>query len=104
MLRSRNLKRDGDPSRSRPQSGSTSPLQPDRAIDHEATAARQPIVAIIIDARAPSDSVALVRIDDRIATVIDLRHRLNEQIALLLRELHAPILWHLPRSLPGRRS
>jgi hypothetical protein len=81
------------------------PLQPDPAIDHEATAARQPIVAIIIDARTPSDSAALVRIDDRIATVIgDLRHWLNKQIALLLRELDAPILWHFPRSLPGRRS
>lgn len=72
----------------------------DPAIDHEARAARQLIVAIIDDARTPSDSAALARIDDRIDTVVDdLRHRLNEQIALLLRELDAHDFVEVRRSL-----
>jgi adenylate cyclase len=56
----------------------------DPDIDHEATAAHRLIIAIIDDARTPSDRAALARIDDRLdAAVNDLRHRLNEQIALL---------------------
>ncbi|GLR90532.1 adenylate cyclase [Bradyrhizobium iriomotense] len=62
----------------------------DSDIDHEATAAHRLIVAIIDDARTPSDRAALARIDYRIDTVVnDLRSRLNEQIALLRRELDA---------------
>jgi adenylate cyclase len=62
----------------------------DPDIDHEATAAHQLIVAIIDDARTPSDRAALARIDYRLDTVVgDLRRRLNEQIALLRRELDA---------------
>ena len=59
-------------------------------IDREATAAHPLLVAIIDDVGTPSDSVALARIDDRLDTAInDLRHRLNQQIALLLPQLDA---------------
>ena len=59
-------------------------------IDREATAAHRLIVAIIDDVGTPSDSVALARIDDRLDIAInDLRHRLNQQIALLLPQLDA---------------
>ena len=62
----------------------------DPEIDQEAEAARRLIGAIIDDTSTPSDNAALGRLDDRIDNAVnDLRRRLNEQIALLLRELDA---------------
>ena len=55
-------------------------------VQQEAEAARKLINAIIDDPSTPSDNVALTRIDERIDTA-DLRHRLNEEIGQLLRQL-----------------
>jgi adenylate cyclase len=63
-------------------------LDPD--VDREAQAAREQIAAIINDTSTPSDNAALGRLDDRIDTALnDLRHRLNEQNAVLLQQLDA---------------
>ena len=57
-------------------------------VQREAEAARKLIKAIIDDPSTPSDNVALTRIDDRIDTAVnDLRHRLDEEIGQLLRQL-----------------
>ena len=57
-------------------------------VKREAEAARKLIKAIIDDPSTPSDDVALTRIDDRIDTAVnDLRHRLDEEIGRLLRQL-----------------
>jgi adenylate cyclase len=57
-------------------------------VQREAEAARKLIKAIIDDPSTPSDNVALTRIDERIDTAVnDLRHRLNEEIGQLLRQL-----------------
>jgi class 3 adenylate cyclase len=59
-------------------------------IDREAQAARKQIAAIIGDTSTPSDNAALGRLDDRIDTAVnDLRERLNEQDAKLLKQLDA---------------
>jgi adenylate cyclase len=59
-------------------------------IDREAQAARDQIAAIIADPSTPSDNAALDRLDDRIDTAVnDLRERLNERDATLLKELDA---------------
>ncbi len=59
-------------------------------IDREAQAARKQIAAIIDDTSTPSDNAALGRLDDRIDTAVnDLRERLNEQDAVLLKQLDA---------------
>ena len=57
-------------------------------VQREAEAARKLIKAIIDDPSTPSDNVALTRIDDRIDTAVnDLRHRLDDEIGQLLRQL-----------------
>jgi class 3 adenylate cyclase len=57
-------------------------------VQREAEAARKLIKAIIDDPSTPSDDVALTRIDDRIDTAVnDLRHRLDEEIGQLFRQL-----------------
>ena len=57
-------------------------------VQREAEAARKLIKAIIDDPSTPSDNVALTRIDDRIDTAVnDLRHRLDDEIGHLLRQL-----------------
>ncbi len=62
----------------------------DSEIDQEAEAARKLIIAIIEDASTPSDNAALARIENRIDTAVnDLRHRLSEENAQLLRQLDA---------------
>src|SRR5262249_52458224 len=62
----------------------------DAAIDKEAKTARELIGAIIEDNSTPSDNAALGRIDDRIDnTMNDLRRRLADQNAELLRQLDA---------------
>jgi len=72
----------------------------DPDIDREAMAAHRLIAAIISDENTPSDNVALARIDDRLDTLInDLRHRLNEQIALLLPQIDAGDLAEVGRTL-----
>jgi len=72
----------------------------DPDIVREATAAHRLIVAISDDAGTPSDRAALVRIDDRLdAAVNDLRHRLNDQIALLLPQLDAGDFVEIRRTL-----
>jgi len=59
-------------------------------IDREAQAARKQIAAIIDDTSTPSDNAALGRLDDRIDTAVsDLRARLEEQDAILLKQLEA---------------
>jgi class 3 adenylate cyclase len=59
-------------------------------IDREAQAAREQIAAIIDDPSTPSDNAALGRLDDRIDTAVnDLRERLNERDAALLKQLDA---------------
>jgi class 3 adenylate cyclase len=59
-------------------------------IDREAQAARKQIAAIIADPSTPSDDAALGRLDDRIDTAVnDLRVRLDEQYAILLKQLEA---------------
>jgi class 3 adenylate cyclase len=59
-------------------------------IDREAQVARDHIAAIIEDPSTPSDNAALGRLDDRIDTAVnDLRHRLNDENALLLQQLEA---------------
>jgi class 3 adenylate cyclase len=60
----------------------------DSEIDQEAEAARKLIIAIIEDASTPSDNAALARIENRIDIAVnDLRHRLAEVDAQLLRQL-----------------
>ena len=62
----------------------------DSEIDQEAEAARKLIIAIIEDASTPSDNAALARIENRIDIAVnDLRHRLGEVNAQLLRQLDA---------------
>ena len=62
----------------------------DSEIDQEAEAARKLIIAIIEDASTPSDNAALARIENRIDIAVnDLRHRLREVDAQLLRQLDA---------------
>ncbi len=59
-------------------------------IDREAQAARKQIAAIIDDPSTPSDNAALGRLDDRIDTAVsDLRARLDEQDAILLKHIDA---------------
>ena len=59
----------------------------DPEIDREAQAARKHIAAIIDDTSTPSDNAALGRLDDRIETAIsDLRERLDEQGAILMKQ------------------
>jgi class 3 adenylate cyclase len=59
-------------------------------IDREAQAARKQIAAIIDDPSTPSDNAALGRLDDRIDTAVnDLRQRLDQRGALLLKQLDA---------------
>jgi adenylate cyclase len=70
----------------------------DPEIDHEAQAARELIAAIIDDPSTPSDNAALGRLDDRIDNAVsDLRLRLNEHDARLLKELDG-------RDFPGARE
>jgi len=62
----------------------------DPEIDREAQAARAQIAAIIDDTSTPSDNAALGRLDDRIDTAVnDLRQRLNQHNALVLKQLDA---------------
>jgi class 3 adenylate cyclase len=62
----------------------------DPEIDREAQAARKHIAAIIDDRSTPSDNAGLGRLDDRIETAIsDLRERLDEQGATLLKQFEA---------------
>jgi class 3 adenylate cyclase len=62
----------------------------DPEIDREAQAARKHIAAIIDDTSTPSDNAALGRLDDRIETAIsDLRERLDEQGAILMKQFEA---------------
>ena len=62
----------------------------DPEIDREAQAARKHIAAIIDDPSTPSDNAALGRLDDRIETAIsDLRERLDEQGAILMKQFEA---------------
>jgi adenylate cyclase len=59
-------------------------------IDREAQAARKQIAAIIDDPSTPSDNAALGRLDDRIDTAVnELRERLDERDAILLKQLDA---------------
>jgi class 3 adenylate cyclase len=59
-------------------------------IDREAKAAREQIAAIIDDLSTPSDNAALGRLDDRIDTAVnELRERLDERDAILLKQLDA---------------
>src|SRR5579872_5427180 len=59
-------------------------------IEREAQAAREQIQAIINDPSTPSDNAALGRLDDRIDTAVnDLRQRLDEQGAIMLKQLEA---------------
>jgi class 3 adenylate cyclase len=60
----------------------------DANVDKEASEARRLINAIIDDVSTPSDNAALGRLDDRIDTAVnDLRRRLNEENAQVLRDL-----------------
>jgi adenylate cyclase len=62
----------------------------DSEVDEDAERARKLIDAIIEDPSTPSDNAALGRLDDRIDTAVnDLRKRLNEENAQLLRQLDA---------------
>jgi class 3 adenylate cyclase len=59
-------------------------------IDREAKAAREQIAAIIDDPSTPSDNAALGRLDNRIDTAVnELRERLDERDAILLKQLDA---------------
>ena len=59
-------------------------------LTQEANSARRLIDEIITDASTPSDNAALARIDDRIDNAInDLRERMNEDNATLLKQLDA---------------
>jgi class 3 adenylate cyclase len=59
-------------------------------LTQEANAARRLIDEIITDTSTPSDNAALARIDDRIDNAInDLRERMNEDSAMLLKQLDA---------------
>jgi adenylate cyclase len=72
----------------------------DADIDKEATTARKLIDEIIEDPETPSDNFALGRIDDRIDSAnSDLRHRLAEQNAELLRQLDAQQTMEARKSL-----
>jgi class 3 adenylate cyclase len=62
----------------------------DSEIEREARAAREQIAAIIDDSATPSDNAGLGRLDDRIDNAVtDLRQRLNERDAELLKQLDA---------------
>jgi class 3 adenylate cyclase len=72
----------------------------DAAISQEATAARKFINDIIDDGSTPSDNAALGRIDDRIDTAInDLRRRLAEENAALIRQLEGQQFMEARKSL-----
>jgi class 3 adenylate cyclase len=59
-------------------------------INRETQAARNQITAIIDDTSTPSDNAALGRLDDRIDTAVnDLRERLDQQDATVLKQLDA---------------
>jgi adenylate cyclase len=59
-------------------------------IAREAQAAREQIAAIIDDPSTPSDNAALGRLDDRIDTAVnDLRERLDQEGAIMLKQLEA---------------
>ena len=71
-------------------------------VQREAEAARKLIKAIIDDPSTPSDDVALTRIDDRIDTAVnDLRHRLDEEIGQLLRQLEGQNFTEVLAASPG---
>jgi len=71
----------------------------DSEIDKEAASARKLINEIIDDAATPSDNAALGRIDDRIESADnDLRRRLADENAMLLRQLDAQ------QSMDARKS
>ena len=72
----------------------------DAEIEKEATTARKLIDAIIDDVATPSDNAALGRIDDRIDQAVnDLRHRLADENAELLRQLDAQQFMEARKSL-----
>jgi len=62
----------------------------DKDVEEEAQKAREQIDAIIADTSTPSDNAGLGRLDDRIDNALhDLRRRLNEENARLLKQLDA---------------
>ncbi len=62
----------------------------DKDVEEEAQKAREQIGAIIADTSTPSDNAGLGRLDDRIDNALhDLRRRLNEENARLLKQLDA---------------
>jgi class 3 adenylate cyclase len=72
----------------------------DPEVDREAQAARKLINAIIDDPSTPSDNAALARIDERIDIAVnDLRSRLQQEDALLFRQLEARDLAEVRRTL-----
>jgi class 3 adenylate cyclase len=72
----------------------------DAEIEKEAATARKLIDAIIDDSSTPSDNAALGRIDDRIDTAVnDLRHRLSDQNAELIRQLDGQQTMDVRKSL-----
>jgi adenylate cyclase len=72
----------------------------DTEIDKEASAARKLIGAIIEDVATPSNNAALGRIDDRIDQAVnDLRHRLADENAGLLRQLDGQQFMEARKSL-----
>jgi class 3 adenylate cyclase len=71
-------------------------------IEREAQAAREQIAAIIDDTSTPSDNAALGRLDDRIDTAVnELRKRLDEQDAILLKQLDAGNFDQVKSTLAG---
>jgi adenylate cyclase len=71
-------------------------------IDREAQAAREQIAAIIDDRSTPSDNAALGRLDERIDTAVhELRERLDEQDAMLLKQLDAGHFDQVKSALAG---
>jgi class 3 adenylate cyclase len=73
-----------------------------REIEREAQAAREQIAAIIDDTSTPSDNAALGRLDDRIDTAVnELRKRLDEQDAILLKQLDAGNFDQVKSALAG---
>src|SRR5215475_6385664 len=77
----------------------------DPEIDREAENARKFITEIIDDASTPSDNAALGRLDERIENAVtDLRHRLNERDAHLLRQLDARDFAAVQETLADRKS
>jgi class 3 adenylate cyclase len=71
-------------------------------IDREAQAARERIAAIIDDPSTPSDNAALGRLDNRIDTAVnELRERLDERDAILLKQLDAGNFDQVKSALAG---